>query len=315
MQNGNKLWFNAQKTEATTLLDLDTFWEMPPDFDLTGYQFVPLIYAWDVKFDGRCRARLVANGRVTVGPPKAEVWSGVVNANTVRLAMLIGMMNSMKILAADISSAYLMANTKEKMWTRLGPEFGAWAGKKVIVKKALYGLCGSCSQFHKSLCVELHRLGFKPSKADSNLWMRDAGDHYEYIAKYIDDLLVISKDPKTILAQLTKPTGPYNFKGVGSPEYYLGGDVCIKYEGNSIKELSLSSTTYITQICNKIETLMGWKLHSFNNPMEPNYHPEIDQSDYLIGDNISKYRMMVGSLNWLVTLGRYDIHYTVCTLA
>ena len=25
--------------------------------------------------------------------------------------------------------------------------------------------------------------------------------------------------------------------------------------------------------------------------------------------------MIVGSLNWLVTLGCYDIHYTVCTLA
>ena len=53
MQNGNRLWFNAQKMEATSLLDLDMFWEMPPDFNLTGYQFVPLIYVWDVKFDGR----------------------------------------------------------------------------------------------------------------------------------------------------------------------------------------------------------------------------------------------------------------------
>eukprot|EP00957_Ditylum_brightwellii_P136122 10381266-Ditylum_brightwellii.AAC.1 len=25
--------------------------------------------------------------------------------------------------------------------------------------------------------------------------------------------------------------------------------------------------------------------------------------------------MMVRSLNWLVTLGHYDIHYTVCTLS
>eukprot|EP00957_Ditylum_brightwellii_P043920 3331869-Ditylum_brightwellii.AAC.1 len=56
-------------------------------------------------FDGRRRARLVANGKVTIGPPEEDVWSGV-------------------ILAADISSAYLMADTKEMMYTRLGPEFG-----------------------------------------------------------------------------------------------------------------------------------------------------------------------------------------------
>ena len=60
---------------------------------------------------------------------------------------------------------------------------------------------------------------------------------------------------------------------------------------------------------------MGWKLKGFMNPMDPNFHPETDDSDFLIGEDISKYRMMVGSLNWLVTLGRYDIHYAVCTLA
>eukprot|EP00957_Ditylum_brightwellii_P196403 14964672-Ditylum_brightwellii.AAC.1 len=60
---------------------------------------------------------------------------------------------------------------------------------------------------------------------------------------------------------------------------------------------------------------MGWKLKGYMNPMDPNYHVEIDDSDFLTGDNISKYRMMVGSLNWLVILGHYDVHYTGCTLA
>ena len=75
--------------------------------------------------------------------------------------------------------------------------------------------------------------------------MQDANNHYEYIAKYIDNLLIISKNPKTILDQLTQPSGPYNFKGVGSPEYYLGGDVKIRYEEDLIANLSLSSKTYI----------------------------------------------------------------------
>ena len=53
----------------------------------------------------------------------------------------------------------------------------------------------------------------------------------------------------------------------------------------------------------------------YNNPMDPNFHPEMDDSNFLVGDDVTKYRMMVGSLNWLVTLGRYDIHYAVSTLA
>eukprot|EP00957_Ditylum_brightwellii_P093340 7107562-Ditylum_brightwellii.AAC.1 len=145
--------------------------------------------------------------------------------------------------------------------------------------------------------------------------MRDAGDHYEYVAKYIDNILIMSKDPNAILDLLQKRKGPYKLKGVRSPEYYLGGDVKIIYSGDSIAELSLSSKTYEKQICNKIEMLMGWKLKGYMNPLDPNYHVENVDSDFLTGDDISEYRMMVGSLNLLVTLGCYDIHYTLCTLA
>ena len=42
---------------------------------------------------------------------------------------------------------------------------------------------------------------------------------------------------------------------------------------------------------------MGWKLKGYMNPMGSNYHAKIDDSDFLTGDDISKYRMMVGNLN------------------
>ena len=63
----------------------------------------------------------------------------------------------------------------------------------------LYRLIGSCAQFHCHLCAELEKIGFKPSKANPDLWMRDAGDHYKYVAKYTDDILIMPKDPKEIL--------------------------------------------------------------------------------------------------------------------
>eukprot|EP00957_Ditylum_brightwellii_P171179 13031439-Ditylum_brightwellii.AAC.1 len=106
---------------------MNAFELSPENFDLTDYQYVQLIYAWDVKFDGRRRAHLVANGKVTIGPPEEDVWSRVTNTETVCTAMFLAMLNGMKMLVADISSAYLMADTKEMMYTRLGPEFGYWA--------------------------------------------------------------------------------------------------------------------------------------------------------------------------------------------
>eukprot|EP00957_Ditylum_brightwellii_P075878 5766818-Ditylum_brightwellii.AAC.1 len=104
-----------------------TFELIQDGFDLSGYQCVPLIYAFDVKFDGRRCAHLVANGKVTIRPPEEEVWPGVVNNKSVKTTIFLTMLNGMKILAANISSSYLMAKTKEKMYIRLDPEFDNWS--------------------------------------------------------------------------------------------------------------------------------------------------------------------------------------------
>ena len=48
--------------------------------------------------------------------------------------------------------------------------------------------------------------------------------------------------------------------------------------------------------------------------MDPIYHVELDDLDFPTGEDITKSRMMVGGLNWLVTLGRYNIHFATYTL-
>ena len=78
---------------------------------MSGYQYSPWIYAWDIKFDGRRKDRLVANGKVTIGPLESDVWSGVVNIESVWMTLFLAKQSYLKILAADISSAYLMADT------------------------------------------------------------------------------------------------------------------------------------------------------------------------------------------------------------
>lgn len=50
--------------------------------------------------------------------------------------------------------------------------------------------------------------------------------------------------------------------------------------------------------------------------MDTNYRPEVDTSSLpLHGEDISVYRMMIGSALWAVTLRRYDIQYAMITLA
>lgn len=57
------------------------------------------------------------------------------------------------------------------------------------------------------------------------------------------------------------------------------------------------------------------ELEGFMSPMDLKFHAETDESNFTIGEDIYKYRMIVGSLNWLVTLGIHDAHYAVSILA
>ena len=50
-------------------------------------------------------------------------------------------------------------------------------------------------------------------------------------------------------------------------------------------------------------------------PLERNDHPELDTSEILEGQEVSHYLTMVGQLQWLITLGRFDIQAQVITIS
>jgi len=158
--------------------------------------------------------------------------------------------------------------------------------------------------------------------------MKNKGDHYEYIATYVDDLLVFSKDPMKIIDEIKKE---YDLKGVGKPEYYLGGNFHIAKDVDSIKivdydnkehrlspkwskegiTMAFSAQTYITQSTEKLEQMMGREFSTYHSPMAEASHPELDDIPLANAEEHTKFRSLVGCANWLVTLGRFNIAYAV----
>ena len=69
-------------------------------------------------------------------------------------------------------------------------------------------------------------MGFTPSKAKEDIWMQRVGDHYECIAMHIDNLLIASKDPKSITDTLEDKNRKFKFKlkGTGLTMTHLGCD-------------------------------------------------------------------------------------------
>ena len=54
---------------------------------------------------------------------------------TVRLLQTVALKHNLKIVTGDIGNAFVQALTKEKIWSRAGPEFGDRQGCTVIFKK------------------------------------------------------------------------------------------------------------------------------------------------------------------------------------
>jgi hypothetical protein len=139
----------------------------------------------------------------------------------------------------------------------------------------LYGLKTSDARFHQHLSHSFLRLGFKKTKHDHDLWMVDISSHYEYLATYVDDILIWSKDPMAVIKSLEET---YLLKIVGIPEYYLGRNV--EFLGEAWKNqglgLALSAKIYIQKVIPKFESLFGKEFKPIKTTMSEGCHPEVD---------------------------------------
>ena len=104
--------------------------------------------------------------------PNVSTYASVVSRETVRIALTYAALNDLEVKGADIQNAFLAAPCEEKIYTRLGPEFGPDEGKHAVIKRALYGLKSASASFNRHLAECMRHLGFTACKADPDLWMK-----------------------------------------------------------------------------------------------------------------------------------------------
>ncbi len=220
---GNTKWQDATKLERQSQDEYGTFEDRGYKVDPPmGYKKICVHLVFDVKHDGRQKARLVADGHLT-DIPLESVYSGVVSLRGLRLVLFLAELNHLEIWATDIGNAYLEAETREKVYIIAGPEFGELEGHILVIHKALYGLRTSGLRWHECFADCLREMGFTPSKAEPDIWLCCSGNKYEYIAVYVDDLAIAAKDPKQIVDVLMNQY-KFKLKGTGPITFHLGMD-------------------------------------------------------------------------------------------
>ena len=313
--NKNKLWREAIKTEMGQLIDYEVFKDLGPYHSTKvpdGYKVIRGNTVFDVKQDLRRKARYVAMGNLT-DPPKESVYSSVVSIRSLRMVLFIAELTNLTLCACDIGNAYLEAKTKEKIAIIGGPEFQDFdlENHLLLIHKALYGLRTSGARFWELLSDYLREHGWFQSRADPDVWMKDEGDHYSYICRYVDDLIIAAKNAMEIIEQMKTR---FILKGVGEPKYHLGGDFERRTEPEKV--LTWGSKTYIDRCLERYQAMFGeLPRKNTHSPLEEGDHPESDTSELCDNEQITQYQSLMGMLQWTVTLGRMDVMCAVMTMS
>ena len=209
IENINSKWYDAIKLEMDSMQEYKVLkmWDKaildkhkkvmnPP----MGYHKIKVHLVFAVKFDGRHKARLVADGHLTPEPIE-NIYSGVVSLRNLSLVIFLGKLNDLDTWGTDIKNAYLEAFTDEKLYIVAGQEFEELEGYILIFLKALYGLKSSGKRWDEVIHSILKDMKLTPSKADPCIWLKKAPNSmcYEYIAVYVDDLCIAAESPSTII--------------------------------------------------------------------------------------------------------------------
>ena len=221
-------------------------------------------------------------------------------------------LNGLELWSTDIGNAYLESNTKEKVYIVAGKEFECVGldGHTLVIAKALYGLKSSGLRWHEVISDVLRQMGFFPTKADHDIWMKASDGHYTYIVLYVDDLLIASKDPASIIKELEERFG-FTLKGTGPTKFHLG----IDYFRDENNMLCMAPKKFIDKLIDGYVRMFGSKPRQYTSPLENGDHPEIDDSIELELEDIKKYQSLIGNLQWVVQIGRFDITTAVMTMA
>ena len=312
-RNGNTRWQDAVDLEMSQLDEYSTFKNNGPKIP-AGHQKLRIHLVFDVKHDGRHKARMVADGHLT-DIPLESVYSGVVSIRGLRMVAFLAELNQLELWSTDIGNAYLEALTKEKLYIIAGPEFNAERqGCVLIVHKALYGLRTSGKRWHERFAECMRGAGFAPCKLEPDIWMRKCPtkECYEYVASYVDDLAIAMDNPQELIDILER-IHKFKLKGTGKIKMHLG----IEFFRDPDGVLCMSAAKFIDKVVDEYERHFGCKPDASNcrSPIAGGSHPELDVSEYLDEKGITQYQSLIGSLQWAITIGRCDIATAVMTLS
>jgi histone deacetylase 1/2 len=300
-------WKAAMQTEYDALIKNKTWHLVPPQkgINIIGCKWV---YKIKRKADGsldRYKARLVAKGfKQRYGLDYEDTFSPVVKAATIRTVLSIAVSRGWSLRQLDVQNAFLHGILEEEVYMQQPPGFVEKSKENYICKldKALYGLKQAPRAWYSRLSTKLIDLGFRPSRADTSLFIFNKGGIFMYILVYVDDIIVVSSTEQATTTLLKDLQKDFALKDLGDLHYFLGIEV------NKVRNgILLIQHKYATDLLKKVGMT---DCKAVSTPLSTSEKLSLHEGSLLGPEDATKYRSIVGVLQYL-TLTRPDIAFSV----
>lgn len=283
----------AKRVELKKLKDFDTYEQVP----YAGQSCISTRWVLTMK-NSAPRARLVARGFEEKESIQSD--SPTIGKSAVRILLATAVARNWKVKTTDIKSAFLQGEQLERdVYVSPPKEAEVPEGYIWKLKRCLYGLTDASRQFYLSVIGELKKLGCKQSKVEPSLFFKtdESGRLTGLFMSHIDDFLHAGDDSfdEEVMIPLRKRflAGKLEEKDFS----YVGFQI-----HQSCDSVILDQNDYV----NNIEVETTWKM-------------EIGKSDEsqveLNCQELTSYRSLLGSINWIVRGSRPDMAFELIDLS
>ncbi|CAI7853252.1 unnamed protein product, partial [Closterium sp. NIES-54] len=157
-----------------------------------------------------------------VPPPRANVVDGMWLFKVKRPPGSPPMFKACYV-ARGFSHAFLQGRLHEEIWLRRPPGFTDTfpPGTQWSLRRPVYGLRQSPHEWHDTLRSTLHDLGFRPSSAESSLFVR-VGSTPFFILVYVNNLVFATADRAALAEVKSKLQKRHTCTDLGELQRYLG---------------------------------------------------------------------------------------------
>lgn len=274
-----------------------------------GRKVIKNRWVFDVKSDGRKKARLVARGFSQVeGIDFDQIFSPVVRFETVRFMLALSALENWYLTGLDVRNAYLYGDLEEEIYMEQPEGFveRGQENKVLRLRKALYGLKQAGLVWWRTLDKSMKELGFTRLRSDAGVFVKHDGKDIIVVVVYVDDAIFMGSSVPKVLRDKELFMKKWECRDLGEAKEFLR--MRIAKHGT---KLCIDQCPYLDKVLKRVNMLDA---KPAKTPLPDGYQP-VKHEGAVDPALRTRFQTVIGSLLYIMLGTCPDIAFAVTKLA